>query len=1105
MARLFISYARRDGAVLAQRLEADLRLQGHEPWLDRKGIEGGDSWSREIEDAINTCESMLAVLTAGSYESSICRGEQLRALRRGKRILALLAQGDAERPVYLEESHYLDFSDERAYAARLAELQNALRNASGIGWDQLSAKVRQRLEEDESLQAPMRVPQADTATWAGLQRRAAVQLGRFRDGLAGRGNTPGLYEPALYVARSAEEEELGRFADGSALALVLIGQPGVGKTNLLAHWAEQRVQAGDAVLVYPCERLDALRADGEIARDLGLDDALVLAKAWPVIDTLAQQAGQTLWLVFDGLNDVRGSQDAARQLLLAIDSLVSRLPGTAVKVVASCTQSTWQRMDRQEPLRLAWRRYHRSRDDADVLVLGGFTPEQAEAAYALYQPRFELALGLADLPPALRTRLREPVLLRLLAEALQGQAAPGDSEDFDTRVFKRYYETRIRRREDQAFVDDLAAEMLSTRNAALPLLPLLRHPTLGPVLQDTGSDSPATRLLDEGVLSEVRGDLFDDDRLRFNYPLVGAYAIVRLLLRQQRPFIDMVRELAAMADELPLAWDAAVTLMVLRGDAASYGALAAADDPELRELALESLVRQHGADAPRTRAVLDSLLDTGVSEQQRTALRAAFNIGPAARDLLVRGALSDSAALRNAVRDTLYLIWNGVSRPPGAADGGSNTSALYFIWRQAPDFTHGLMKDLVARLSWLNPLEARRILAFVLDLTITIYVNHCERPDVVENTAALFHELSVERLHLDKLVLGAALERVVFRVVASVFADRLLRWMLLDDEANPKAFFTLAASERALLGQAAALLDPRSDLDAAKPLLLQMLGAAVPVLRGSATLVLAVHMLADPAGAENTLRALFDALDARGRTWLLAGFSVLLPDTPAAWVPLLETLTQRMLDDTRSGGSPAPLMPAFDGFFVPLGLAYAKRGSAMPLFLPLLQQAGQHPARAARLIESLGVVGFYHPQAVLGLLRQHAKALLGNPITCPALVQALATMRTLHFDPVDTLLAQAGASEGQRRDVVAGADMARVQQFMRLLGYYNNAVHFCVHYPRMRRGLAACALTLLATAPNAREFIAGYAARAIAMARESNFDLRAWTEAEADEAPDAGR
>jgi len=82
--------------------------------------------------------------------------------------------------------------------------------------------------------------------------------------------------------------------------------------------------------------------------------------------------------------------------------------------------------------------------------------------------------------------------------------------------------------------------------------------------------------------------------------------------------------------------------------------------------------------------------------------------------------------------------------------------------------------------------------------------------------------------------------------------------------------------------------------------------------------------------------------------------------------------------------------------------------------------------------------------------------------------------------------------------VIAAADPARVQQFMRLLGYYNNAVHFCVHYPRMRRGLAARALHLLATASSAREFITGYATQAIAMAREANFDLRQWTQPDAD-------
>jgi hypothetical protein len=49
---IFLSYARKDGAVLARRLCADLGAAGYEVWLDREQVAGGSSWSREIERAI---------------------------------------------------------------------------------------------------------------------------------------------------------------------------------------------------------------------------------------------------------------------------------------------------------------------------------------------------------------------------------------------------------------------------------------------------------------------------------------------------------------------------------------------------------------------------------------------------------------------------------------------------------------------------------------------------------------------------------------------------------------------------------------------------------------------------------------------------------------------------------------------------------------------------------------------------------------------------------------------------------------------------------------------------------------------------------------------
>ena len=1088
MASLFISYARADGELLARRLERDLAARGHQPWLDRAEIEASEAWSREIEGAIDGCDALIAVLTQGSFASLVCRDEQQRALRKGKRVVPLLAQANADRPLYLEHMHYLGFTEADAYDARFAELLDDLAQARGVAWADLPARVQQRLADATPAPAVVAALREARPNWAQMLQLAAAQQQRFLDGLAGRGGSAGVFEADLYLPRVPEEAELQRFAQGDANGLLLIGEPGVGKTNLLCHWAAARAAAGDVVLLYAGERLTSPLLLPEIAKDVGLaaQDALTY------LNGLAAPADRQCLIVIDGVNDFRSAeQDGQRALLASIDSLVVAAQGLRVRVVIGCTSATWNRLDRQEPLRLTWPRYHRApAGNAGFVPLLRFSADEAEAAYPPYRARFGMPFAFGALAPALRQRLREPLLLRLLAETLQTRADATPVSDIDALLFRRYFEERVRNRDDQRFVDALAAEMLAQRNAALPVLPLLSNPVLGPLIEDDAAGSSYARLLDAGVLTEVRGDGYTDDLLKFSYPLVGAYAIVRGLLRQQRAVADVVRELAAMADDLPLAWEAAVALLSLRGDAAIYAALASAADPELRELAQEGLVRQHGVDAARTHEMLGAMLDAGDALAQRTALRAAFAIGPAARDLLVRGALSDSEPLRHAVRDALYLIWNGASQTGGDA----RTSEGYFIWRQAPEFTHGVMRDLVEQLSWTSPIDAARILTFVLDLTITIYVNHCDRADVVQNTSDLFHHLAVDRLHLDALPAGSLLERMVFKVVSSVFADRLLRWMLVGGDDDTSAFFARPAAQRQVLVRAAAWLDPQADPTTAGTLWLDMLCSDVNVVRGTATLVLAIHAHAQPDRTEPLLRSLFDALDADGRLWLVAGLSVLMPGTPTGWVALLEAWTQRLLDERGASATGVPLLtPGFDVLFVPLGLAYGKRRDGMPLFERWLAQAGGHIERTARLVAGLGPVGFYHPRLVLGVLQPAFKALLAQPATRAALVSALATMRSLHFDPVDAFLDAVSADDGLRRDVAASEDMDRVQQFMRLLGYYNNAVHFCINHPRMRRGLAASALTLLAESACAADFVSGYAGAAIGMARDANFVLTAWT------------
>jgi hypothetical protein len=61
--RIFISFAHRDGAALAQHLRQDLS-QDFDTWLDTQRLSVGEVWSREIEQAIDRADVILALLSA---------------------------------------------------------------------------------------------------------------------------------------------------------------------------------------------------------------------------------------------------------------------------------------------------------------------------------------------------------------------------------------------------------------------------------------------------------------------------------------------------------------------------------------------------------------------------------------------------------------------------------------------------------------------------------------------------------------------------------------------------------------------------------------------------------------------------------------------------------------------------------------------------------------------------------------------------------------------------------------------------------------------------------------------------------------------------------
>jgi WD40 repeat protein len=105
--KVFLSYSRRD-ADSARRLAADLRQGGIDVWMDTQRTHAGTSWTQDIERAIDGCDALLALITKASYESAICRAEQLRALRKDRCVIPVLVERGADRPLHLEGLNYCD-------------------------------------------------------------------------------------------------------------------------------------------------------------------------------------------------------------------------------------------------------------------------------------------------------------------------------------------------------------------------------------------------------------------------------------------------------------------------------------------------------------------------------------------------------------------------------------------------------------------------------------------------------------------------------------------------------------------------------------------------------------------------------------------------------------------------------------------------------------------------------------------------------------------------------------------------------------------------------------------------------------------------------------
>ena len=916
--------------------------------------------------------------------------------------------------------------------------------------------------------------------WEQVREAARAQADAVLRELIGTPRRLGPYLPEVYQPRPEAETELRLFLAGQSGALLLLGDSGTGKTCLLAHWATALREAGDAVLFYRCGGSLGPELDRELARDLGRTAPELLQPDLSQIARLAEGARQRLVIIFDAVNEYRsGAQTGPEALLKQLDALVGRVAGPWLRIVASCNRVTWGQLERAGATRLLWGAYYQSASGETFVDLGQFTPGELAEVYPRYSRFFQIQTPLERLPPGLHERLRRPLMLRMIAESYRDGPVSLSARGLSLGLFRRFYDERVCQRREQLFMDELAAELLRRGQTAAPLRELVRNERLRDELLSAAPDATYIRLLDGGILAELRGDFYTGEVVSFAYAELGAYVLAQHLLRDpgtREGLPAVIAALMARSRSFPLAFDVARTALLIARQPELFAELAQSPDIELRELVAQSLVELHADDPAAATALMKHLCQCESDEARRTGLKAAYYLGPPAREIFLWAASRGSPALRRVARDTLYLTWH-----------------------HDPTFTYGLLRDLVARVGPSALRDLRNILEFFFELSVVIYNNHPERTDVRDTTVELYYELARQRLHLDILntgMFGKTIEDLIFQAVANAFSQPILDTVLLAEVVPIEQFFALPQEERAILLRVTPLFDPATPLIAYAGELETLLRAENIFFKLVAITQIAIHAAANLATAEPVIRALFARLPGEERLWLLLSFSVRLPTTPPAWAPLIEWLTEQLFSEHPAlvyGETPSILQRLADLLLLPLGLVYGKVGQTMPLIELMLQDGllRGDERLIERVVAGLAAVGFYYPEPVLRLL---GDTLIAREGQAPAaLVPTLATMRTMHLDAVDVFMARHNLSDEVQRRVAAASDVELVRRFIDWLGLYNQVVHSCLYYPKMRRQMAMALMAMVARAKTPQEVIGAYTATAFRMLREAGFKLSEWT------------
>lgn len=244
------------------------------------------------------------------------------------------------------------------------------------------------------------------------------------------------YNSSVYLQRQNTYSAFEEFIRSDSKCFVLTGKSGVGKSNFLLSLLDTFAinNPNTCFLIYNGAKIPTSIPVSEVVeKDFQNHLQSQSESGWQDFSNPFYQIGRIkdisnckVIICIDAINE---NQDA-KQLLRNIDYMVESSLYPWLKVVITARTEAWRIIHRG--VQLAESFYYREKDEDRIGVemqsfsveLSPFTHEELEDAFEKYKHEYRIKSEYKQLPFLVRSAIRDPLVLRLVAETYQGKEIP---------------------------------------------------------------------------------------------------------------------------------------------------------------------------------------------------------------------------------------------------------------------------------------------------------------------------------------------------------------------------------------------------------------------------------------------------------------------------------------------------------------------------------------------------------------------------------------------------------------------------------------------------------------------------------------------------------